>query len=327
MANINVTNSGSGGGSTHFHHTQDSIWGDFSSNSVKISPIADHEAILVQSDEQSLLRYHVRDNALQNSIVMTGVQSYNIDGSDFYITYTINTQERALPLGYHYFIGNMGPWSGYLEVTNSTINTITVYYPSAPFTEGDVQDLQGLPSSNFVEIYINAPSIYSQFRARSNGAYIQNANWTESPTYSYDWHFDNDGITHAPGEIRDNYGDVRSIPQINKYYSGGNTINIDNTYSGKHIYFTYDGGSDAIFLPDDGSLNLPIGFTFTIVTDDNNSYPFVYINANDSGLTRLTAVGLAYASGGYDAGVNSIATVMKVDSNRWIISGHGVVID
>jgi hypothetical protein len=321
---INVTGNN---GNTPF--IESTIWGDFTNNAVKISPIADHEAILVQSDEQSLLRYHVRDSAWLNNIFVTGTQSYNIDGSDFYITYTITPQERVLPTGFHYIISTMGPWGGYLEITNSTINTLTVYYPSPSFTEQDVIDIQNLPPLAYTEFnfYINVPSIYTQFRARNSGAWIQNANWTESPTYSYDWHFDNDGITHAPGEIRDNYGDVRSIPQINKYHSGGNTINIDNTYSGKHIYFTYDAGYDAIFLPDDGSLNLPIGFTFTIVTDDNNSSPFVYINANDSGLTRLTAVGLAYASGGYDAGVNSIATVMKVDSNRWIISGQGVVID
>lgn len=199
---ISISGNNSGGGTNNVPYIESTIWGDFTSNAVKISPVADHEAILLQSDEQALLRYHVRDSAWQNNVVVTGVQSYSIDGSDFWITYTVTPEERALPTGLHYFVSNFGPWGGYVQITASTLNTLTIWYPSASFTEADVQDLQALPTEAFSGCYINLPSIYSQFRVTANGSFIQNANWTETPTYYQYWHFDNAGNLTLP------YGNV-----------------------------------------------------------------------------------------------------------------------
>ena len=75
------------------------------------------------------------------------------------------------------------------------------------------------------------------------------------------------------------------------------------------------------------SLNLPIGFTFTIITDQNEPGSWVYINANDTNLTEVSAVGVGSSDYGYDISNNTMVTVMKIDSNRWIISGPGIQID
>ena len=115
------------------------------------------------------------------------------------------------------------------------------------------------------------------------------------------------------------------IPQIAKFYPDYNTHNVDESWNGKHIYFApTDGYWDAIFIPDDVSLNLPIGFTFTIITD-NGSY--IYLNANDTDLTYLTAVSVGYTANGYDIDQDTIVTVIKVDENRWIASGYGITQD
>lgn len=116
------------------------------------------------------------------------------------------------------------------------------------------------------------------------------------------------------------------ITQLAKFYTNGNEHYPDLTWNGKHLYFTYDGNWDAIFLPSDNDTNLPIGFTFTVVTNEMMG-PFVYINANDTDTVYFTAVGLGQNSYGYDIDQNTMATVMKIDSNRWIISGYGITVD
>ena len=404
---IHVSSDNSGSGASNVPGIKTSIWGDFTANSIKISPIADHEAILIQSDEQALLRYHVRDSNFDvNSFDVTGLDSYTwhtststspdfinitglrtfaVDDTSFYavgdyakvwdagddtrwysgiitdlvqntsmtinidtlapgadpeiqtsswkiysatIVWAIGPTERILPANYHYGMNGVMGFDGYYFVPSTTATTVTMQYTNPQFIETWPADVQALNfATENINAYLNVPSIYSHFRAKSNGAWIQNANWSENPTYSYDWHFRNDGVLDAPGQINDNYGNIRSIPQIAKYYTGAVDRYPDETWGGRHLYFTYDGNWDAIFLPDDASLNLPIGFTFTIVTDDNEPGQWIYINANDENLTYVTAVGLDYNSIGYDLSGNTLVTVMKIDSNRWIISGPGVFRD
>ena len=402
MARFSDLNTGNG-----LTYIQETLWDDFSSNAVKISPIADNEAILVQSDDEALLRYHVRDSNFDvNGFDVTGLDSYTwhtststspdfidfvglrtftVDNTSFYavgdyakvwdaaddtrwysgtitalvadtsitididtlasgadplietslwkiysatIVWAIGPTERTLPANYHYQMNGVMGFDGYYFVPSTTPLTVTMQYTNPLFNETWPADVQALDfAAENINAYLNVPSIYSHFRAKSNGAWIQNANWSENPTYSYDWHFRNDGVLDAPGQINDNYGNIRSIPRVDKYYTDNVEHHVDATWAGRHLYFTYDGSWDAVFIPDDASLNLPIGFTFTIFTDDNEPGSWVYINANDTGITYVTAVGLNYSTNGYDIPNNSIITVMKIDSNRWIISGYGVTID
>jgi hypothetical protein len=117
------------------------------------------------------------------------------------------------------------------------------------------------------------------------------------------------------------------MQQIGKFYTNYVEHFVDSTWAGKCAYFIHDSNWDAIFLPDDASLNLPIGFTFTIITDQNEPGYWVYINANDTNLTEVSAVGVGYSNSGYDIPNNTMVTVMKIDSNHWIISGPGIQID
>jgi hypothetical protein len=407
MPNISVTNSGENSVNP-VPGLKTSLWSDFTpwpNQSIKISPIADHQSILMQSDEQALLRYHVRDSNFDvNGFDVTGLDSYTwkeitststhipdanyarnfdvtdtgfyaigdyikiYDSSDFtrwmsgtitdliqnttiqittdtlagdpevpsstWIMYSVTTvwsigaTERILPANYHYEMNGVMGFDGYYFVPATTATTVTMQYTNPQFDEAYTASVQALDfAAENINAYLNVPSIYSQFRTRSNGAWIQNANWSENPTYSYDWHFGNDGVLDAPGKINDNYGNIRSIPRVGKYYTDNVDHHVDATWAGRHLYFTYDGLWDAVFIPDDASLNLPIGFTFTIVTDDNEPGQWIYINANDENLTYVTAVGLDYSSIGYDLSGNTLVTVMKIDSNRWIISGSGVFRD
>jgi hypothetical protein len=550
MARFSDSNTGNG-----LTYIQETLWDDFTpwpNQSVKISPVADHQSILVQSDEQALLRYHVRDSNFDvNGFDVTGLDSYiwhtttstspdfidvlglrtfTVDSTSFYtvgdyvkvwdagddtrwysgtitaliadtsitinidtlapgadpaietslwkiysatIVWAIGQTERILPAGYHYQMNGVMGFDGYYLVPSTTAGTVTMQYTNPLFNETWPADVQALDfAAENINAYLGVPSIYSQFRTRSNGAWIQNANWSENPTYYYDWHFKNDGSINFPyntsnartgsgevlqfgnnnnqtiitgpktddthvtatrlvvagqdgftgttGEGGDIYlwagkggsaggtggdikldggqgslggqggtvkmrggsspdgtggfveiqggsgttggyvdissyngakitlsgdggeflnnsnvpnnqiatiGDLGVMQQIGKFYTSSVSHFVDSTWTGKHAYFTYDGNWDAIFLPDDASLNLPIGFTFTIITDQNEPGSWVYINANDTSLTELSAVGVGSNDSGYDISNNTMVTVMKIDSNRWIISGPGIQID
>jgi hypothetical protein len=112
------------------------------------------------------------------------------------------------------------------------------------------------------------------------------------------------------------------IPQLAKFITAYNEHYIDETWNGKHVYFApSDYSWDAVWIPTDYSLNLPVGFAFTIVTDDSVN---VYISPVDTEVTYMYAVSVPYAPYGYDIPSNTMVTVLKVDTDRWIISGYGV---
>jgi hypothetical protein len=113
------------------------------------------------------------------------------------------------------------------------------------------------------------------------------------------------------------------IPQRFRINSDWDNYYVNASWNGKHVFCTGSGWT-AIFLPDDASLNLPIGTTFTVVTDEN---AYVYINSNDYNLTHFLPVGIGYSPYGYDIPNKTMATVMKIDSDKWIISGYGITQD
>jgi hypothetical protein len=286
MARFSDSNTGAG-----LNYIQETLWDDFSSNAVKISPIADNESILVQSDNQALLRYHVRDSnwdangfdvtgldsytwhtstsTSPDFIDITGIRTFAVDNTSFYavgdyakvwdaaddnrwysgtitdlvtdtsmtinidtlatgadpeietsswkiysatIVWAIGSTERVLPANYHYQMNGVMGFDGYYFVPSTTAGTVTMQYTNPLFNETWPADVQALDfAAEGITAYLGVPSIYSQFRTRSNGAWIQNANWSENPTYSYDWHFQNNGSIHFPyqsSNARTGSGDV-----------------------------------------------------------------------------------------------------------------------
>jgi hypothetical protein len=289
MARFSDLNTGNG-----LTYIQETLWDDFTpypNQSIKISPILDNQSILMQSDEQALLRYHVRDsNWDANGFDVTGLDSYiwhtatstspdfidgfglrtfTVDSTGFYqvgdyakvwdaeddtrwysgtitalvadtsitiyidslasgadpaietslwkiysatIVWAITPTERVLPAGYHYGMNGVMGFDGYYRVPSTTLGTVTMQYTNPQFNETWPADVQALDfAAESINAYLDVPSIYSQFRTRSNGAWIQNANWSENPTYSYDWHFQNNGAIHFPyqsSNARTGYGDA-----------------------------------------------------------------------------------------------------------------------
>lgn len=86
---------------------------------------------------------------------------------------------------------------------------------------------------------------------------------------------------------------------------------------GKHLYVT--AGAFAVTIPADGTLNFPVGAAITFVCEDAGK---TIVPA--SGVTLVLAGTGAATTGTRTLAIGSVATLIKVQANRWYISGTGV---
>jgi hypothetical protein len=86
---------------------------------------------------------------------------------------------------------------------------------------------------------------------------------------------------------------------------------------GKHLYVT--AGAFAVTIPADGTLNFPIGATMSFVCEDAAK---TIVPA--SGVTLVLAGTGAATTGTRTLAIGAVATLIKVQANRWYISGSGV---
>jgi hypothetical protein len=86
---------------------------------------------------------------------------------------------------------------------------------------------------------------------------------------------------------------------------------------GKHLYVT--AGAFAVTIPADGTLNFPVGAATTFVCEDAAK---TIVPA--SGVTLVLAGTGAATTGTRTLAIGSVATLIKVQANRWYISGAGV---
>ena len=85
---------------------------------------------------------------------------------------------------------------------------------------------------------------------------------------------------------------------------------------GKHIYST-NSGAQTITIPTNASVALPIGAAVTLVNNGTTA-----ITISTTGVT-LNWAGTAN-TGNRTLGVKGVATLLKVDTNIWFVSGAGL---
>ena len=115
-------------------------------------------------------------------------------------------------------------------------------------------------------------------------------------------------------------------------YNGNNTITLSADMNGKFLYFANnpDSFNSTIFLPLNASVALPIGFTVTVVMGDFNGCS-VYVNNDGNGDVKILVNGNSdmntwYWGFGGD-GNAGVYTIMKVDTNTWMLAGPNVWVD
>ena len=91
--------------------------------------------------------------------------------------------------------------------------------------------------------------------------------------------------------------------------------------AGKHI-LKNDGDGYAVLVPTNADVAFSIGTVITIVS--GNSY--TYIGASNNGVTEVWGAGFNQTNSWYIP-ENSMATLLKIGTDKWMLSGAGLGID
>ena len=326
------------------------LWGYPTGNTQRISNAIDGEGIIVASSSSAALRWHVRDQdpSLGRAPIYINAVTSKTGTGPFEVTFDIGTQSSIPVTGYHYIVYAAGGYPGTYMCTGSTINSVTLEYPSDP---GDFLNGPG-------DAYFVTPSLYSQVQTLPDGVWIKNADWTESPTYAYYWQFDNSGTLNFPISANGNAsfaspsgfefsantsvliytadGKLILPPNGDILYNNGTSIidvpqnkqlanyTLQLSDRGCHIYANTVTNYVEYLIPTNAVTPFPIGSKIVIVT--GQTCP-IFVNAVTPSTTYLYVSGLNYAAGGYDVPANSMVTLLKIDTDTWMLSGSGVTID
>jgi hypothetical protein len=137
----------------------------------------------------------------------------------------------------------------------------------------------------------------------------------------------NPGIVFGDGSRLQSAG----IPRVKKD-TGNNYTTLDADMNGKFILLgSNTGGNSTYVVPENADVALPIGYTVTFVLDDfNGNYVYINTNGNTNNGLHIQATGFlqAFSNNNWwrfgSSGNSNIYTLMKVDTNRWILSGADV---
>jgi hypothetical protein len=110
------------------------------------------------------------------------------------------------------------------------------------------------------------------------------------------------------------------IPQ--NYQGGYNDYTLQLSDIGKHVYKD-DGDGYKVYIPRDSDVNFPVGSAITVVSGGS----WTYIRATDSEDTEVWGAGYDQNSELFYIPDNSMATLLKIGRNKWMLSGAGLGID
>ena len=115
--------------------------------------------------------------------------------------------------------------------------------------------------------------------------------------------------------------------------NGDNTTWLNASMNGKFIYYADNPGgyNSTIRIPTNANVPLPIGFTLTIVMGDFNNSRIYVNNDGNSDVQFIVSgndsFGTNYWQFNANTGAAGVYTIMKVDTNTWLLSGPDVTID
>ena len=186
-------------------------WGYPTESSKAIRPELAGESIALKSSESAAIRWHVRENSpsiVLSPLLPTAAVVTPVGDGNYYVDFTINTQDYAPTTSQHYYeviAPESTDYQGNFLPVSSNTTSLRLLYEADP----------GVFDATDAEI--TQPSVYSQFEVNEDGAYIKIANWTDGPGgYSQSWQFTKDGEIHFPYNYsngRTGSGDVLRFAQ------------------------------------------------------------------------------------------------------------------
>lgn len=184
-------------------------------------------------------------------------------------------------------------------------------------------------------VYTSSVTLYSQDVPHPDALGINSA------SYGFNINSDNPGwLTRAEaigGGSKFTFEDggeiaQTGIPRHSVQHGGGNDIWLTANMNGKFIYFgdNPNGWSSTIKLPHNNNTSLPIGFTVTVAMNQFSSQT-VYVNNDSNGDVQILASGNSSTGTWYwkfgGDGTPGVYTIMKVDTNTWMLAGPNVQVD
>lgn len=200
----------------------------------------------------------------------------------------------------------------YVEGFGETWNDVTIRIDGISYANGNVTNNNAFNSSSTSYVTVYDQSIFAMIALDAD---------INSVYYNGDMGADGNGYKEASTLLGSRTVDytAKSIPQtliINSEY------NLTLADAGKHIYYD-NGGSNSVYLNAQVSETAPIGTAFTIVSGGDG---WTYITPTDSNI-EMWGAGLNQTSQYFFIPENSIATLLKIGQNKWMLSGAGLGID
>lgn len=144
------------------------------------------------------------------------------------------------------------------------------------------------------------------------------------PEYYYNWTFNELGrlILPTDGDIKntDGISVIKAIPQ--NYQSDYSDYTLVRSDAGKHIYKD-DGDGYGVVVPTNANVEYDIGTAITIVSGNG----WTYIYPADGNTTQIWGAGYNQYNQAWYIPNNSMATLLKIGQDKWMLSGAGLSID
>jgi hypothetical protein len=129
------------------------------------------------------------------------------------------------------------------------------------------------------------------------------------------------GLT-VNGDIKnsDGFSVIKSIQQNQQSSLSDYTLVISD--AGKHIYKD-DADGYSVLVPTNANVPFEIGTVITVVSGDG----WTYIQAANTATTDVWGAGFNQVNQNWYIPNNSMATLLKIDTDKWMLSGAGLAID
>lgn len=168
-----------------------------------------------------------------------------------------------------------------------------------------------------VHLTVNDGAVFEQTYSMTDG----DSGWHNR------WQFTGPNIQLPPnGDILDSTGQpyaYRGLPQ--NLQSTFDHYTLQASDNGKHIYRTENDGY-GIVIPTNTQTPLPIGFAVTVVSGPSYCY-FWADNSNETDFWAASHEGWGPVNNYYFIPPRSIASIVKIDTDEWIISGVDLGLD
>ena len=193
--------------------------------------------------------------------------------------------------------------------SNNSYEGVTVRIDGIPYNNGNVTTGDYFGSGGYVTVY--QEGIFAMMAMNTN---------VNSVYYNGEMGADGNGYKEVNTLLGARAADytVKSVPQN---LVGDNNYTIQTSDAGKHIYYN-NGGTNDVYLRTDVSKAMPVGTAITIVSGNDNTYI-----SPDDGTVQIWGAGFNQTSNYWYIPANSIATLLKIGDDKWMLSGAGLGID